>query len=349
MPGEQLEHLVTVALATGPHRPTQHELVTAVVHRGPEGEAGLLARPLDGPSGEGARHLGDVGLRVAAVHTQRVKLHQLAGVVLVEPGPPTGVGAGAHGEARTGAEPVVEVEQHGRMMGGRPQQVGEAAERVGTDDVALVGREVPAHLALAREDVEVVEPEVDHHLLQLPLARHRPQHLRGLQLAHDLERPLGRPELAPLVAGHLAAGELAPGLRVGARVLALQVADRHRQRGERGEGALGHRIVDTVGVQLTLEPGGEADGLHLLGVARPWPVGHPLQDVPPAFVHRRGQRGGDRHRSQPGRGRRLVAESAAARAGRGERNDGNQPGAPHRGPSSPRRSRRCCWRCSGVS
>ena len=49
-----------------------------------EREAAALPRVVDRPPREGARDLGHVLLRVAAVHAERVQLHQLAAVVLVE-------------------------------------------------------------------------------------------------------------------------------------------------------------------------------------------------------------------------------------------------------------------------
>ena len=78
----------------------------------------------------------------------------------------------AAGRLRVGADAleVVEVEEHRRTLGSRFEEVAEVAERVGADHVAVVGGQEPAVGALAGEDVEVVRPEIDHHLLQLPLA-----------------------------------------------------------------------------------------------------------------------------------------------------------------------------------
>ena len=53
--------------------------------RGSNAEAAALPRVVDRPAGERARHFGDVLLRVAAVDAERVQLHQLAAVVLVQP------------------------------------------------------------------------------------------------------------------------------------------------------------------------------------------------------------------------------------------------------------------------
>src|SRR2546425_1098069 len=85
------------------------------------GAARIAARVGHGPAREAARHLGDVPLRVAPVHAQRVQLEQLAGVVLVEAervvAPGTRAGRPGRGAAcRPGAAgaPVVEVDEHRR-------------------------------------------------------------------------------------------------------------------------------------------------------------------------------------------------------------------------------------------
>ena len=56
--------------------------------------------------------------------------------------------------------------------------------------VALVLGQVLPHLALADEHVEVVEPEVDEHFLELALGQRRAQHLRLHQLLRDVLRLL---------------------------------------------------------------------------------------------------------------------------------------------------------------
>jgi hypothetical protein len=43
-------------------------------------------------------------------------------------------------------------------------------------------RQEETRLSLAREDGEVVLPEVDHDLLELALAHHRTRHLCGLEI-----------------------------------------------------------------------------------------------------------------------------------------------------------------------
>ena len=153
-------------------------LLPVIVARGPEQERAALARPIDRPPGEGTRHFGDVLLRVAAVHAERVQLHQLARVVLVEAravrraeaAPRLVNSAARHHQVRARAHPVVEIEEHRGMPCRGQHEVPELAEHVRTNRLALVGRHHPAHGALLAVDVEVVEPEL---LRALPRAAPR--------------------------------------------------------------------------------------------------------------------------------------------------------------------------------
>ena len=82
---EDVEHLLAVGLAAARlDDVAEHHLLAGVVQARVEREAAALPRAVDRPAGERARHLGDVLLRVAAVDAERVQLHQLAAVVLVE-------------------------------------------------------------------------------------------------------------------------------------------------------------------------------------------------------------------------------------------------------------------------
>ena len=96
MPGEHIEDCLAVALAAALDRSPEDDLGAVVVRGRPEHEARVLAGAVDRPAGEGPRHLGDVALGVAAVDAQRVQLHQLARVVLVEPGEAPLVRTAAH-------------------------------------------------------------------------------------------------------------------------------------------------------------------------------------------------------------------------------------------------------------
>ena len=70
----------------------------------------------------------------------------------------------------------------------RQEQIFEMAEDVRTDGFAFEAGEEHPILSLAVEHVEVVHPEVDQHLVQLPLAVGGAQELGRLQLLHHLAR-----------------------------------------------------------------------------------------------------------------------------------------------------------------
>ena len=134
---------------------------------------------VEGPAGERPRELVDVGVDVAdrqagAVlargnqrhfvllqrrpevvdRTERVQLDHLARVVLVE--------------ARRAVDVVVEVIQHRRGRERLLQQLAEIAERVAAHDVAAPAAPGRRGIAVVARHVEVVVPEVDHALEQLP-------------------------------------------------------------------------------------------------------------------------------------------------------------------------------------
>jgi hypothetical protein len=102
-----------------------------------------------------------------------LQLHELAGIVFVE----TEIAllpseVGAFGEAGAGADAggVVKIIEHGRAHGGGDEEVFEVAESAGADDVSLVsGYVIGRILGLLRVDIEVVEPEVGHDLVELAL------------------------------------------------------------------------------------------------------------------------------------------------------------------------------------
>src|SRR5262245_3248529 len=64
----------------------EHHLLTVVVHPITKDESGGTPRLVDRPTGEAARHLQHILLRVAAINAHRVQLHELTGVILVDAG-----------------------------------------------------------------------------------------------------------------------------------------------------------------------------------------------------------------------------------------------------------------------
>src|SRR5581483_5202352 len=122
---------------------------------------------LHAPTGEGACGLVDVLLRVATVHAERVKLEQLARVVLVR-----------HALL---ARSAVEVEEHRARGDRRAHEIAYGSERV-LSNRAIECRGESDDIALSDIDVEVVGPEADHHLEEMALAVHGAE--KGV--AHEL-------------------------------------------------------------------------------------------------------------------------------------------------------------------
>ena len=212
----------------------EHDLLLAIVNPRLEPEAASLARTDDGPAGEGAGDVDHVLLRVAAVHAERVQLHQLAAVVFVEaallprrvrvlrrarrrrhrePRADSRVASRPAEEPGAGprlrphlvgvgirALPVVEIEEHRGALGRRAEQIAELAEDVRPDRVALVLGEVLLRRSLTGEHVEVIEPEIGHHFFELAFTVGRPQDLLAGELREHFARLarglhlLGRPD-----------------------------------------------------------------------------------------------------------------------------------------------------------
>ena len=97
--------------------------------------SGLPAGGMIGPAGEHLGEAGDVVLGVDAAHAERMQLEDLAREVLVEAGVADEAG---HGVGADRAR-VVEIDQHRRVAFRRQQHVGEAAEHMRPDRLALVG------------------------------------------------------------------------------------------------------------------------------------------------------------------------------------------------------------------
>ena len=61
----------------------QHRLLAEIMHERRKDEFRIFGIA-HGPPGEASRHRNHVGLRIAALHPQRMKLHDFAAVVLIE-------------------------------------------------------------------------------------------------------------------------------------------------------------------------------------------------------------------------------------------------------------------------
>ncbi len=137
---------------------------------------------------------------------------------------------------------VVQRDAHGGVGDGVDEHLVEPSERVGADDLAVVGA-VQEHPVVVEGDVEVVLPELGHHLQHLTVGVDAPQ-----------QAPAG-------VVRHLRPAALDLGLVPLPDAGRVEV-DRDPPRLER----VGLGVGDRCGVQLGLEPRLGAAGVPHLGV-----------------------------------------------------------------------------------
>ena len=170
--GQDVERLLPLSLAARLQGMPEENLWTVIVARAFEdrGVFGKKAgiRLVDTPPGQDPGQGDDILLRVAAIGAERVQFHDLASEVLVQ----SLLSAAGAGASRGGAERVVQVDQHCRVLCRREQQIPETAEHKWTDRLLLVISDPHIIQPLAREHIEMVEPEIDHDLVQLPRAEH---------------------------------------------------------------------------------------------------------------------------------------------------------------------------------
>ena len=203
--GQPVQHFHALAFALGLDAVAEHELGPGLVHARIEPEAAALGWVLNGPSRKHFGNLGHIALRVAAVHAQCVQFQQLAAVVFIEaagalawPRPrgriPVPVrswmrrDSQSFGGVRPHAQPIVQVEQHGRTFRCGHEQVLEFAERMRADDIALIAGQHQTVESFVHEHVEVVEPKVGHYLFKLTLAVDGAQKFRLRQFVRNHAR-----------------------------------------------------------------------------------------------------------------------------------------------------------------
>ena len=190
---------------------------------------------------------------------------------------------------RRGALPVVQVEEHRRALGRGLQQLSKLTQHVRPDRLAFVLRHVVARQALPGEHIEMVEPEVDHHFFELPVAVGRAQQflLRQLQqhlpFAADLWCWRGSHHLGLWCCAGLriGAGPLLFGPRAlrGNEVLLGELTRARLDRRQRFQPRAHRRVVDLLGVELLLDVGLETGGADTLDVSRHRPEADPVQHV----------------------------------------------------------------------
>src|SRR5215470_10554608 len=234
MAGKNLKHLHPFALSTAFNLVPEDHLFSRLMHAIVEEELSAASWFLDRPSGQDARQFGHILLRVTTVYAQRVQLHDLASVVLIQttgplclcllivnvailltllppvliilhawpscrtrkrpPKPTTHPRtklilprlspAAVLGDIRlwTNTHPVIQIEKHGRRLRCGHQQIFELAKRMRTNHIALISRQHVAVSAFIDENVEVIQPEIGHDFIKLPLAVDRAQQLRLREL-----------------------------------------------------------------------------------------------------------------------------------------------------------------------
>jgi hypothetical protein len=192
---QHVERILPFCHAARGHRLAQPGLAAIVVPARVENKAGVALGRI-GPARQHASQLGHVLLGIAAVHAEGMQLHQLARIVFVQP-------------ARL-RDPVIQIEQHGRMAGGGAQHLAEGAEYVRPDGIAFVAGHQGTVLALARKHVEVVVPEVDHHFFQLARTFDGAQQACFGRLGRHPRHDLAAPALPPLLACPFAACPVLP-------------------------------------------------------------------------------------------------------------------------------------------
>src|SRR4029077_9052471 len=126
-----------------------------------EAESSTFERLVDGPSRKHLGDLGDVALRVSAIHAKRMEFQQLSSVILVQAtvlftlrisvgsgiagrvGPSPGAIAGSRscGKAQSlrrvwpNAQPIIEIEQHRWALRGCDQQILKLAQGTRANDL----------------------------------------------------------------------------------------------------------------------------------------------------------------------------------------------------------------------
>src|SRR5215207_7829439 len=123
------------------------------------------------PAGEGSGDVLDILLKVTAVDTECVKFHQFPRVVLVD------ACRSRHG--------IVEIDEHCRVLCRRAQQVAKFSERERADHIAFIAGDHKLNSILAGINIEMIEPEIRHHFLQLTFAVNGSNHFLAQQLLDD--------------------------------------------------------------------------------------------------------------------------------------------------------------------
>src|ERR1700722_4871022 len=135
----------------------------------------LYAPRIERPSRQHAGKSRYVRLGVAAIDSERMELHQLPSVVFIEARDGFSRSWDSRPRIRDwgGGKPVIEVEQHRGMPRGLAKEIAKAAHNIGPDGVTFIISNEDVIQTLSGDDVEMIVPKVDHHLLELARALDR--------------------------------------------------------------------------------------------------------------------------------------------------------------------------------
>src|SRR5580700_10718085 len=81
---QQVQHFPALVFALELDAMSEHKFRAGLVGAGLELELAAFIRFVDRPSGENLRDFGDVALRIAAIHTERVELEEFASVIFIQ-------------------------------------------------------------------------------------------------------------------------------------------------------------------------------------------------------------------------------------------------------------------------
>src|SRR5678815_1255034 len=153
MVGQNIDDIEAILLpSTARKLVTKDKLFLSVVPGRIELKLRVLRGVVDRPARECTRYCNNVILSISPINAERVQFEQLAAVVLIETGPLRSrnwwslAGLIVSWYLRL---PVVEIEQHRRVMRRCQQHVLEMSQDIGTNGVTFEAREVKAFLTFS--------------------------------------------------------------------------------------------------------------------------------------------------------------------------------------------------------
>src|SRR2546421_5598956 len=140
---QNVQHAFTVRdAAARQNLVTEDDFLAVVMQSRTIEKQALLVWLLDGPTAEATRDFLYVLLRVSAIDTERVQLHQLAGIIFIKAAVrPCRFVSLCRIRTRHARSPVVEIKKHCRRVRGRAEQISKTRQRKRPDRFAIESRE----------------------------------------------------------------------------------------------------------------------------------------------------------------------------------------------------------------